>query len=651
MKKHILFSFLLFILSIFYLLIPVINSPIYSSDFSLELTLSSLEFISEIILSLASLLIIHVIIAFLCYSFENGITNKPNKISFSSSWLFMLTTITSFSSLLFPLLELSIDEKIALPLAVSTSALGLLVTYRFIKKQEKKTRYAILISILIIISYPNIKLSNKTEATINNEGKINIILIGVDSLRPDYITKELTPNFTSFIESSINIENTYTPIARTYPSWSSILTGKYPANNNIRLNLSEQRPESQTQFVTHTLSKNGYTNIFSQDERRFSNIGKGEGFDKVIGPPASAAEFIISKLSILPQVGLSTQHPFVDFLLPYVKANRGAHKTYIPNDFSKEISENLNVPGPIFYVNHFTLPHYPFSFNRPVFLEEETLDSDSPYKYMYKGMLKYSDEQFHKLLLNLEAKEFFRDAIIILLSDHGESFGGADDGPTPKFTFTDFESNSSGHGTNVLSLPQFRVQLSIKLEGRAKKCKAIFKTNKKINYSLVDLMPSIFRCIEIEETNDFDGSIFSEITKDRDIFIESSINPIVLSKARIDKIQTLAKGIKFYTVNNKGKLIVKPDIYNEAIKSKQRSIIRNKFSLSTFPDMEDDLIFTNLETNQWQPASMVDDKKLVRDMFYALCTHYKKDELNNLFEKCSQPDEFLIKIYQKWNEQ
>jgi uncharacterized SAM-dependent methyltransferase len=93
---------------------------------------------------------------------------------------------------------------------------------------------------------------------------------------------------------------------------------------------------------------------------------------------------------------------------------------------------------------------------------------------------------------------------------------------------------------------------------------------------------------------------------------------------------------------------VKPEIYAAALSSKQRSILYKEFSLAIYPDINDDLIFVEHKLNQWQPASMYKDKKIIRKMFLKLCKKYEVDVNDGLIEQCSKPEQFLKEMYKKW---
>ena len=71
----------------------------------------------------------------------------------------------------------------------------------------------------------------------------NIILVGVDSLRPDVVGASerafgVTPNIDLFLrEGAHQFSDTITPLARTFPAWTSILSGRYPRHTGARENL------------------------------------------------------------------------------------------------------------------------------------------------------------------------------------------------------------------------------------------------------------------------------------------------------------------------------------------------------------------------------------------------------------------------------
>ena len=67
----------------------------------------------------------------------------------------------------------------------------------------------------------------------------NIVIIGIDSLRNDLQVprqgRGATPNIRRFLDDSRRFSDATTPLARTYPSWVSILTGRHPGHDQRAL--------------------------------------------------------------------------------------------------------------------------------------------------------------------------------------------------------------------------------------------------------------------------------------------------------------------------------------------------------------------------------------------------------------------------------
>src|SRR5690606_868871 len=65
------------------------------------------------------------------------------------------------------------------------------------------------------------------QATPQTSGKPNIVIIGLDSLRYDAVGRRpsLTPSIDAFMKESVSFSDATTPLARTFPSWVSLITG------------------------------------------------------------------------------------------------------------------------------------------------------------------------------------------------------------------------------------------------------------------------------------------------------------------------------------------------------------------------------------------------------------------------------------------
>src|SRR5690606_36395422 len=76
---------------------------------------------------------------------------------------------------------------------------GLLDREEYLKRQEEKNR-----SNVDLVSYPLEKIQFGRRA--NN---LNILIVSVDNLRADVLTKDMMPNMTQFAENILNFTNHY----------------------------------------------------------------------------------------------------------------------------------------------------------------------------------------------------------------------------------------------------------------------------------------------------------------------------------------------------------------------------------------------------------------------------------------------------------
>ena len=106
--------------------------------------------------------------------------------------------------------------------------------------------------------------------------KPNIILIGIDSLRQDAVAPKsspgATPHIERFLRTSVEFTDAITPLARTFPSMMSILTGRHPHQTGAVMNLLPRDMIHEGDTLGRMLSRSGYYSVYSMDEVRFANI-------------------------------------------------------------------------------------------------------------------------------------------------------------------------------------------------------------------------------------------------------------------------------------------------------------------------------------------------------------------------------------------
>ncbi|MEX0734393.1 MAG: sulfatase-like hydrolase/transferase [Steroidobacteraceae bacterium] len=295
----------------------------------------------------------------------------------------------------------------------------------------------------------------------------HVVIIGIDSLRNDLTVPRrgnaTTPHIDDFLTEATRFSDATSPLARTYPSWMAILTGRHPVTTNARYNLMPRADVREGETLADALRARGYRAVYATDKVRFANFDESFGFDELITPTVGAVDFLLGYAGDNPLVNLVASTRAGGWLFPSNYANRGAYVTYRPRQFVERLENELRINGPSFLAIHLTLAHWPY-----VWAGMKIPGAPPDYRIAYGVAVNEVDRQFHAVMQLLEERGVLDNAIVVLLSDHGEALG-ADTDSMLRNTGNSREIWDSlwGHGTSVLSLHQYGVMLAIRAYGRA----------------------------------------------------------------------------------------------------------------------------------------------------------------------------------------
>ncbi len=400
----------------------------------------------------------------------------------------------------------------------------------------------------------------------------NLILIGIDSLRPDETTicnpiSKITPYINQFLNKAVVFPNSYTPLARTFPAWVSIMTGEYPWSVGVPFNLTQPESKAYSLSIPRLLQKNGYRTVYATDEKRFSNIDSKFGFDQVIGPTMGAADFLFGSLNDTPLGNLFINGRFGKWFFPFSHANRAAWVTYSPKTFIRLIGGELTSPSSASLLCvHLCLPHYPYLW------QDAPIDkdvNDHGAKNAYRNTLRAVDLQFHDLLNLLEGQGYMENALVVVFSDHGETFGDETSlvnisPPSSQTGEKPSELAFCGHGTAVLSNNQYHVVLGFRKYGYNNWPSGIRNTKA----ILSDILPTLINAVGISMSpkKRIGLSLLPAIEKNiimdkRPFFRTTGLNPkevhITTERPTADEIQA---GMQLYKIDPyTGRLLLKAD--------------------------------------------------------------------------------------------
>lgn len=594
----------------------------YLADFSfvtdhLQLPKSILP---GIIFYLFAQLLVHFLFCLFAWSLATAISNK---LSFAIMvWILCLMTVLSANQYYFPNSKFSeLNALMSNPTWIQAIfyfcalSIALLASVALACSRSFRVLFVILLS---IAAYYYLKQTPITNDHIATKERPNIIIVGIDSLRPDYLgffgNDIDTPFIDSLLKQSMVFSEAVTPLARTFPSWTSILTGEHPKEIGLRSNLSPQHQADFSQSLPASLRQLGYETIYATDETRFSNIDKNYGFDAIITPPIGLNDFLLGTFNDFPISNLLVNSVIGKWLFPHSYANRAAFITYQPDSFLRLIEPAIQQSRtkPLFLAIHFCLPHHPYLWADLSGHRFEPLSR-------YTLSIQRVDQQLHDFFTLLSEAHLLDHAIVVLLSDHGEALqlrgdrlttgesyiGTGKKNTPPHFYPPGLEEQqvdqSVGHGTDVLSLSQYHTLLAFKLFGTDNQQKTIPGV-----VSLLAIKPTILELIENKSKNNSLARIIknqsTSVAQTAHIFIESDFTPQAIRTVYPETREVMLEGIQIFEIDPyTARLTVKHDMGLKIIKSKQVADIYGHWMLALYPQNNQYRmpILINLKTGTW----------------------------------------------------
>jgi arylsulfatase A-like enzyme len=278
-------------------------------------------------------------------------------------------------------------------------------------------------------------------------GAVNVLVIVLDTVRYDRFTgsdgRSLAPRLDQIAAKGVSFENAWSTTSWSLPSQASILTGRYPHEHGAdwpRLQLEEKYPTLGEFF-----SKRGYvTGAFSGNASWVTPEYLGRGFLRF---DVYRVEDILRRTAYGRAVGRLLWE------IGYHYAGRGKKAPEVNAEFLKFLDDYPDRPffAYLCYMDvnqafHNRRLNRGFWSNFPSV--QEVIGA-------YDQGLKTLDRQVGDLLTELAKRGILNNSLLIITSDHGESFGaqGTDD------------HDPSGHGTSLYP-EQTKVPLFVVYPGK-----------------------------------------------------------------------------------------------------------------------------------------------------------------------------------------
>lgn len=417
----------------------------------------------------------------------------------------------------------------------------------------------------------------------------NVILIGLDSLRFDAVQHGRTPAISRFLEESTLFSDATTPLARTFPAWVSLLSGRHPHTTGATTNLLPRELIHTGQTLPQLLKTAGYRSLYAIDEVRFSNLDTSYGFDRMIAPRIGASDFVLGFFADTPLSNVLVNTRLGSVLFPYAYANRAAFLTYDPDTFVHRVASELQGDQPLFLATHFTLGHWPY-----VWAGTEGPRS-SNFAEAYAAAIIRLDQQFANFMAELEQRGLLQNAIVVVLSDHGESVGPEHDEVSASFP-ADVALDTSqvlGHGTSVFAAEQYHVVLGMRSFGQTPLTGMLRKATIAAPVSLEDVTPTLADALALRADSPFDGFSLLPLLQaapphadrfaSRVRFTETEFNPagISLGAASTSALRTAASYYQVDPITDR--VTIRPEDVQLVVSKRQYAAFRNGKMLAAFP--------------------------------------------------------------------
>ena len=301
----------------------------------------------------------------------------------------------------------------------------------------------------------------------------NLLLIAVDSLRadrvfaPDAATR--FPALARLATRGVRFREAHVTVARTFPSFVTLLTGRWPHHHGIRhMFPSAEARKAIGPSLPSTLAQAGYRTAVVSDYAGEIFSRTPLGFEEIHTPYFDMG-------TIVDQRGLQV-HPNV---LPYATSTVGrvlfpavdalAERSDPDLLADRAIATLRNLKGqPFFLTVFFSVAHFPYAAPAPWYRRYTSPAYDGPYRYekpplapppasdedarqihaLYDGAVAAADAAIGRLLASLEAAGLADDTIVVLLADHGENL-------------YDRPGRGMGHGDHLLGSAADHVPLVI----------------------------------------------------------------------------------------------------------------------------------------------------------------------------------------------
>lgn len=451
----------------------------------------------------------------------------------------------------------------------------------------------------------------KAEKAQDNEGP-NLVMIGVDALRSDRLghfgnERDTSPNIDAFLEDSLIYTQAFTQLSRTYPAWTTLLSGTWPTVHGIRDNLpTADRLTPDQALLPQVMAEAGYATGFATDDSRFSYMVPESGFDMIRQPVVGLQNFAISINEPRFRAFHGLLHNRVGFsFLPVQAYNQAFGSSYRPDQFVEWAADGiaeLSASGKFFYAMHSCVLHVPGDRVYPWYsmFGQDGYAGKNRFKYsatgsslvvneiegakghrakriadqdlrIYDSGIRMADDLVGRVMGELEESGLLDNTIVILFSDHGEEVWEPD---------LPYKWRGPNHGFHMYGEGHSNIVFAIRFPDGKHAGQVVSDPVR-----LIDLAPTVSEMFNLSWPNPVSGSSVLPLARgeaeeeSRLVYMETGLSEsrYWVPGHRRYPFKRVSKRYKFDPVSDQ--VHIRPKFLPHLIAGKDRAVQRGKWKL------------------------------------------------------------------------
>ena len=327
---------------------------------------------------------------------------------------------------------------------------------------------------------------------------INVILISVDTLRPDHLhcygySRNTSPNIDRLANRGTLFKRTVSTTTWTLPAHMALFTSLYDSVHGVKT--GNTRLDLERTTLSEVFKEHGYaTAAFVSGPYLNRHFGFNQGFDQYqdLTDAQIPAELMFQEDAL-------SGETLKDFIEGKQKANRAAHRSITSPIVTEAVLKWFEtMEQPFFLFVHYFDVHYDFippgkyatlfdpeydgEISGENFIRNPMVQPGMPQEdlnhilALYDGEIAFTDYHIGLLLDDIEERGLSNNTLIVLTSDHGEEF---------------FEHGVKGHQLNLYE-QTLRIPLLFSLPGRVQQGREIANLVR-----IIDVGPTILELADL----------------------------------------------------------------------------------------------------------------------------------------------------------